>query len=61
VTGKNGRILFDRTKPTAGCSANGGGGGGEEGRRKKKKKKKKKKTKKKNSIICRGNTSLIKI
>jgi hypothetical protein len=23
VTGKNGRILFDRPKPTAGCSANG--------------------------------------
>ena len=23
---KNGRILFDRPKPTAGCSANGGGG-----------------------------------
>jgi hypothetical protein len=24
VTGKNGRILFDRPKPTAGPSANGG-------------------------------------
>ena len=23
ATGKNGRILFDRPKPTAGCSANG--------------------------------------
>jgi hypothetical protein len=23
VTGKNGRILFDRPKPTAGCSASG--------------------------------------
>jgi hypothetical protein len=23
VTGTNGRILFDRPKPTAGCSANG--------------------------------------
>jgi hypothetical protein len=23
VTGKNGRILFDRPKPTVGCSANG--------------------------------------
>jgi hypothetical protein len=28
--GKNGRMLLDRPKPTAGCSANGGGGGGEE-------------------------------
>jgi hypothetical protein len=26
--GKNGRILLDRPKPTAGCTANGGGGGG---------------------------------
>jgi hypothetical protein len=25
VTGKNGGILFDRPKPTAGCSADGGG------------------------------------
>jgi hypothetical protein len=24
VTGKNGSVLFDRPKPTAGCSANGG-------------------------------------
>ena len=28
VTGKNGRTLFNRLKPTVGCSANGGGGGG---------------------------------
>ena len=29
---KNGRILFDRPKPTVGCGANGGGGGGGGGR-----------------------------
>jgi hypothetical protein len=29
--GKNGRILFDRPKPTLGCSARGGGGGGGRG------------------------------
>jgi hypothetical protein len=28
--GKNGRILFDRPKPTAGCSASGRGGEEEE-------------------------------
>jgi len=26
--GKNGRAMFDRPKPTVGCSANGRGGGG---------------------------------
>jgi hypothetical protein len=50
VTGKNGRILFDRPKPTAGCNANGRRRRrrrrekkkreGEEDKKKKKKKKK---------------------
>ena len=28
MTEKNGKILFERPKPTVACGANGGGGGG---------------------------------
>jgi hypothetical protein len=65
VTGKNGRILFDRPKPTVGCSANGRRRRMRRRRRRRRKREKKKKEEEEGYVLrgkggrCVGLTTLL--